>query len=109
MLYTGNRIVGSNPTLSVACARSARNPRLRRDGSAPSARSVRARPRHAPCWGSDSSRLLHGPAVRVRRLENSPSRGCLVRARAVAQWRAGGGTIGKKLGLVWKVAQMKRG
>jgi len=39
--------------------------------------------------------------VRVRRLENSPSRGCLVRARAVAQWRENGG-------LVWKVAQMKR-
>jgi len=58
---------------------------------APSARLVRARTRHAPCWGSDSSRLLHGPAVRVRRLENSPSRGCLVRARAVAHWRESGG------------------
>jgi len=32
-----------------------------------------------------------------------------VRARAVAHWRAGDGTIGKRLGLVWKVAQMKRG
>jgi len=97
------------PTARSIRAFGAQSSRLRRAILAPSARNPRAFGAIGP--RAPSACTLLG----LRQLSPAP-RTCGPRsqARELAQQgmpraRAGGGTIGKKLGLVWKVAQMKRG